>query len=366
MGSKGPRTLCGSGQSPALLAVPGVAVPLTVLSVAYALAPVGPDAVGGAEQVLSALDRALVRAGHRSVVVAQAGSEGAGELVAVPALPPEERGAAEAATRGAAEAVLARGGVDLVHMHGIDFVATMPEQEERPPVLVTLHLPPAWYPAGALQPAAGVWLVCVSEAQHARCPPSGALLPPIGNGVDVEALGAARRACRGYAVCLGRVCPEKGQHLAAEAARLAETTLLLAGEVFGYPEHQAYFTDEVVPRLDARRRFVGAVGFARKRRMLGSARCLLVPSLVEETSSLVAMEALACGTPVIAFPVGALPGIVRDGVTGFLVDDVAGMADAIGRAGALDRAACRADAEARFSAARMAREYLALYGRLAA
>ncbi|MGI4975965.1 MAG: glycosyltransferase [Janthinobacterium lividum] len=352
-----------------MLASSGLAVALTVLSVAYALAPVGPDAVGGAEQILSALDRALVRAGHRSVVVAQAGSAVAGELVPVAAaagtLGVAERAAAEAAVRAAAAGVLARGGVDLVHMHGIDFAATMPAAGGVP-VLVTLHLPPAWYPAGALRPRPGVWLVCVSDAQYARCPPSDALLPPIANGVDVAALGAARHACRGYAVCLGRVCPEKGQHLAAEAARLAGATLLLAGEVFGYPEHQVYFADQVVPLLDARRRFVGPVGFARKRRMLGSARCLLVPSLAEETSSLVAMEALACGTPVIAFPVGALPGIVRDGVTGFLVDDAAGMAEAIGRAGGLDRAACRAEAVARFSAERMSSEYLALYGRLAA
>ncbi len=342
---------------------------LTVLSVAYALAPVGPDAVGGAEQVLSTLDRALVRAGHRSVVVAQAGSAVAGELVPVAAaagtLDVSERTAAEAGVRAAAEGVLSRGGVDLVHMHGIDFAATIPVAGGVP-VLVTLHLPPAWYPAEALRPRPGVWLVCVSEAQHARCPASGALLAPIANGVDVAALGAARHACRGYAVCLGRVCPEKGQHLAVEAARLAGATLLLAGEVFGYPEHRAYFADQVVPRLDGRRRFVGPVGFARKRRMLGSARCLLVPSLAEETSSLVAMEALACGTPVIAFPVGALPGIVRDGVTGFLVDDAAGMAEAIGHVGALDRAACRAEAVARFSAERMSSEYLALYGRLAA
>ena len=340
-------------------------MPLTVLSVAYALASVGRDAVGGAEQVLSALDRALVRAGHRSVVVAQAGSDVAGELVAVPALRPEARAGAEAATRAAVEAVLARGGVDLVHMHGIDFAATMPRAAGAP-VLVTLHLPPAWYPEGALRPGPGVWLVCVSEAQHARCPPSGGLLPPIENGVDVGALGAARHACRGYTVCLGRVCPEKGQHFAADAARLAGVTLLIAGKVFGYPEHLAYFAEEVVPRLDGRRRFVGAAGFARKRRMLASARCLLVPSLAEETSSLVAMEALACGTPVVAFRAGALPGIVRDGVTGFLVDDAAGMADAIGRVGTLDRAACRADAVARFSAERMTGEYLALYGRLAA
>ena len=83
--------------------------------------------------------------------------------------------------------------------------------------------------------------------------------------------------------------------------------LLLGGKVYQYREHVAYFRREIEPRLDGRRlRFLGPVGFARKRRLLAAARCLLAPSLAPETSSLVAMEALACGTPVIAFPSGAL------------------------------------------------------------
>ena len=91
----------------------------------------------------------------------------------------------------------------------------------------------------------------------------------------------------------------------------------------------------------------------------------LLPSLIAETSSLVAMEALACGTPVIAFPAGALPEIVEPGVTGFLVEDAAQMAEAIALAETIDRERCRATAALRFSRARMIREYFAIYDRLA-
>jgi glycosyltransferase involved in cell wall biosynthesis len=141
--------------------------------------------------------------------------------------------------------------------------------------------------------------------------------------------------------------------------------MLLAGEVFRYETHERYFREAVEPRLDRRRRFVGPVGFAAKRRLLSAARALLVPSLAAETSSLVAMEALACGTPVIAFAAGALPEVVEHGRTGFIVGDAAEMARAIRRVGEIDPAVCRATARRRFSDERMTREYFALYERLA-
>ncbi len=232
---------------------------------------------------------------------------------------------------------------------------------------MTLHLPPQWYPAGAFHPErADTWLVCVSKSQWRSCPPSPRLRAPIENGVPVDSISPGVRK-RDFAIALGRICPEKGFHLAMDAAVQAGLPLLLGGMVYSYREHVAYFRREIEPRLDGRRlRFLGLVGFARKRRLLAAARCLLAPSLAAETSSLVAMEALASGTPVIAFPSGALPEIIEDGKTGFLVSDVREMADAIRRADSIDPAACRRAAVERFSARRMADEYLALYMQLSA
>ena len=107
------------------------------------------------------------------------------------------------------------------------------------------------------------------------------------------------------------------------------------------------------------------MGFAAKRRLLAGARCLLLPSLAAETSSLAAMEALACGTPVVAYPAGALPEIVEEGRTGFLVEDEEGLARAIGQAAGLDPEVCRETARRRFPLERMTGRYLELYHALA-
>lgn len=340
---------------------------LTVLSVAFPLAPVGSDAVGGAEQVLARLDAALARAGHHSVVIACEGSVVRGTLLSTPRLPAVlDEGTREMAWanhRAAIERALERWPIDLVHMHGIDFHRYLPPP--RVPVLTTLHLPPGWYPPEVFHPVRPDTLLhCVSAAQRRACPPGARLLPDVPNGVPVSER-AAPHAKRGFAFALGRICPEKGFHLALDAAERAGVPLLLAGEVFGYPAHRRYFHEEIEPRLDGSRRFIGPVGLARKRRFLAAARCLLVPSLAPETSSLVAMEALACGTPVIAFRAGALPEIVEHSRTGFLVDDEREMADAIHAAGSLDPDECRRVQRERFGADAMTGRYLDLYQQIA-
>ena len=339
---------------------------LTVLHVAYPLAPVSVDATGGAEQVVAMLDRGLVRAGHRSIVIACAGSRCAGELVATPLpsgpLGEHARVSAQARHRAAITRALDQTSVDIVHLHGIDFTSYLPGPG--PAALVTLHLPPAWYPAGAFAlDRPRTHLCCVSASQAHACPPAPDLVGVVENGVDLDALrpGGPRQ---GYALALGRICPEKGFHRALAACRRARAPMLLAGQVFPYPEHERYFRDRIAPLLDRERRFLGPVALGRKRRLLAAARCLLVPSEAPETSSLVAMEALACGTPVIAFGAGALAEIVEHGRTGYVVADEAEMAAAIERAPDIVPAACRRAAEQRFSADVMTSRYLGLYRRL--
>ena len=340
---------------------------LTVLSVAYPLAPVSPDAVGGAEQILCALDRALVESGHRSLVIATEGSRVAGELLPVPAEPgPLDEAArrrAHARHREAIAHALATRHVDVVHLHGIDFAAYLPE---RGPTLVTLHLPLDWYPLEALRPSRpDLWLHPVSEAQGRTAPPGADLRPAIPNGVDIDRL-ARRHARRGFCLLLSRICPEKGGHLALDAAKRADLPLLIGGQVYPYADHARYFEAEVLPRLDRYRRFLGPLGLPRKRRLLNAARCLVIPSLAQETSSLVAMEALACGTPVVDFPNGALGEVVEHWRTGLLVNSVEEMAAAMQHVDALSPSTCQSAARARFSLERMVRAYFAAYEELAA
>lgn len=336
----------------------------TVLSVAYPFAPVLPDSIGGAEQVLVQIDRALVAAGWRSIVVAAEGSAPAGELVAVPAV----RGAIDelararvhAAVRMAIRETLAGAPVDLIHMHGIDFDSYLPPPG--PPALASLHLPLAWYAPGALRSGRpDTHMLPVSAGQARSAPPGLPLLAPIENGVELH---YPRLTRRGHALGLGRICPEKGFHHALDAARAADVPLLIAGEVFAYPAHQTYFTEQIAPRLDARRRWLGPVTAARKRRLLAAARCVLIPSTAPETSSLVAREAAAAGTPVVAFRSGALPDAVEHGRTGLVVDNAAAMAEAIRAVDAIQPDLCRAVARSRFSGERMTAEYLDLYTHL--
>jgi glycosyltransferase involved in cell wall biosynthesis len=343
-------------------------VTLTVVSVAYPFAPVTADPAGGAEQVLAQLDRALVRAGHRSRVIAADGSRTAGALVILPgpadAITEAHRAVVYGRLNALLEEIVRAGAADLIHLHGLDFDRYLPPPGV--PVLATLHLPIDWYAPEALRPGRPrTGLNPVSADQARRAPPDIALLPPIPNGVDTDAYrpGPAREP---YALVLGRVTPEKGFHHALRAARMAGSPLIAAGRVFPYEAHRRYFDAEIAPHLDALRRWAGPVEGAEKRRLIAQARCVLIPSTAPETSSLVAMEALASGTPVIAFRTGALPEIVQHGTTGLIVDTVEEMAEAIRTVGAIDPAACRRAACARFSLARTTDAYLDLYARLTA
>jgi len=341
-------------------------VSLSVLSVSYPFAQVGPDTAGGAEQVLLTLDNALVKSGWQSIVIAPEGSSVHGTLAPVPLV--RGRINAEASSyvhelcRKAISFALRHWKVDAVHMHGIDFNEYLPDAG--PPVLVTLHLPISWYSHEALKPERPLtFFNCVSKSQMSACPPDVKAFSAVSNGVPLERF-ASRVSRRGYALSIGRICAEKGFHLAIDAARMARTRLILAGVVFPYEAHEDYYNSEIAPRVDNDWCwFAGAIGFERKRRLLAGARCVLIPSLAPETSSLVAMEALASGTPVIAFPGGALPEIIEHGRTGYLVKDKFEMAEAIAHIGMISRDECMAAAN-RFSSAGMAESYFDIYRKI--
>jgi glycosyltransferase involved in cell wall biosynthesis len=301
-------------------------------------------------------------------VIASADSRVSGTLIPAPRakgrITDSVRARARAAHQKLIEDTLKRYPVDLIHMHSLDFHEYVPDTWI--PMLATLHLPPDWYPAKVFKHRRpNLYLNCVSSSQERQCPDTRSLLPYVTNGVEVNRF-RTRLPKSNYALSLGRICPEKGFHLAIDAARRARTPMLLAGQVFPYAAHEEYFEEEIKPRLDARRQFVGPVGFSKKRRLLSQAQCLLIPSTVAETSSLVAMEAMAAGTPVVAFRSGALPELIEHGRTGFIVSDVQEMAEAIRSAAKLDSEECRSAARTRFSAEVMVQRYLDSYERLIA
>ena len=333
-----------------------------VLSVAYPFTALGPAAAGGAEQVLSTVESSIAVDGYESVVVAHAASQVSGTLVGVDVpegvLTLAVRAEVERRCQRGIDLAFARFPIRLVHMHGIDFHCyRLPEDV---PVLVTLHLPLAWYPSTLWALPARVRLQCVSESQRRTSPPEHReRLAVVGNGVPLPPPTRHRKGR--FALILSRICSEKNLHVALDAARMAGIGVILAGEVFPYPEHLRYFDVEIRPRLGPGVRYIGPVGGEAKQRLLARASCLLLPTLAEETSSLVAMEAIAAGTAVVALPSGAIPEIVDDGRTGFLVRDVHAMADRLKRLDAINPAVCRAIARKRFSAQTMVERYLSLY-----
>jgi glycosyltransferase involved in cell wall biosynthesis len=196
--------------------------------------------------------------------------------------------------------------------------------------------------------------VAISEADRH---PSLDYVATIHHGIDTD-LFSLQRAAGSYLLFFGRIHPDKGTVEAIDVARQCDLPLLVAGIV----QDQVYFDELVAPRIDGDRvRFIGAVGPAERSELLGGARALLHLIGFDEPFGFSVVEAMACGTPVIALRRGSMPELIEHGVTGFLVDDVEAAVVAAREAVTLDRAEIRAQAVTRFGRARMVDAYLDAY-----
>jgi len=184
------------------------------------------------------------------------------------------------------------------------------------------------------------------------------------HGLPIQRYAFAPRD-QGYLAFLGRLAPEKQPELAIEIARRTGLPLKIAAKIDAVDRD--YFDRTVAPLLDDPLvEFLGEIGDDDKAEFLGGARALLFPIDWPEPFGLVMIEAMACGTPVVARPCGSVPEVVVDGRTGFLGSSLIELADAVKRIDEIDRAACRRHVEERFSIGRMAKDYEAVYHRLGA
>jgi glycosyltransferase involved in cell wall biosynthesis len=324
-------------------------------------APVCRDAGGSVEAWTWLLSRELARLGHHVTVFGSGGSEADGEVVATLPGPYGAPGAFDdwqlCEWVNLCRAVEQSARFEVLHaqayLWGIPLLPFC-----RTPMVHTLHIVPDDNAVRLWESSPGSCITALSRYQWSACPQlqPAAIIP---HGLDVTQF-SFREQPDDYLLYLGRFTSGKGPGQAVHAARAAGVPLVLAG-----PENP-YFREKVKPLVDGKSvDYAGFVQGAERDRLLGGARALLYPIQYAEAFGLVLVEAMLCGTPVVAMRLGAVPEIVEDGVSGFTATNAEEFVRAIPKCFALDRRRLREQAAQRFSAERMARDYVQVYQQLA-
>ena len=330
---------------------------------------VPPPGYGGTEQVVSVLAEGLVKQGHEVTLFASGDSVTKARLHSVRSAslrasginyPAIEIDAAHYDSIGAVACFQRADEFDIIHSHASPVTMIMANLVSTP-LLITLHNPINEAVAAAMAASNGYYNTLSLPAKQGL--PDRGYLGAVHNDIDVATFPFNASQREGYLLFLGRVSHDKGTHLAIEVAKRLNRELLIAGNVNQHD--QEYFDTMVAPHIDGKLiRYFGEATREQTRQLFSQADCFLFPILWEELFGLVMIEAMACGTPVIALNRGSVPEVVVDGQTGFIVDTVDEMVDAVGRTGEIDRRRCREHVERHFAAPRMVDDYLSLYQRI--
>ena len=341
--------------------------PLRIAQVAPPMERVPPLGYGGTERVIFELVRELDRRGHELTTFASGDSVVPGRLIAtVPEAlrPAGYSGDAAPYFNLTIRSVLDRAHeFDIIHSH-LEWASFLLARVSPIPVVSTLHgrLDQPWAAETFSVPTPG--MVAISKG-HAASQPAFEWAGIVHNGLTLDDAPFEQR--RGDALCfVGRVVPEKGIVDAIEIALLADRPLKIAAKAGPTAVEKAYFDSVFMPALKAAGssvEFLGELGQTERDQMYAESYAALMPGSWPEPFGLVAIEAMACGTPVIARRVGGLPEVIRDGVDGFFGDDNTQMAFHVPRVAELDRMAIRRAVLERFSAGRMTDGYEAIYRR---
>lgn len=245
------------------------------------------------------------------------------------------------------------GNFDLIHNH-FDFLPLTYSKLIKTPVITTIH----GFSSEKIIPVyqkynSGSYFVSISDANRHK---SLKYLATVYNGINIDDFNFVAEP-EEYLLFFGRIHPDKGTAEAIEIAMKTGRKLLIAGII----QDEKYYIDRIEPFLGKSVQFLGAAGPEERNELLGKAAALLHPINFEEPFGLSVAEAMACGTPVIAFNKGSMPELILDGKTGFLVKDVQEAVEAVKMLPAIPRKKCRARAVEKFSAKKMAEDYISLY-----
>jgi len=344
---------------------------LRILYIAYPLLRVSEHSAGGAEQVLWTLEREMHTRGFNTTVAACAGSQVSGELFATgdqAELLDQFEVRSQQQTRLIVEWLSSGADKQFDLLHDMSGWFWQQASSIQLPLLATLHLPRSLYKQVNFSDVpANVSFNCVSQQQTSDfLDISRRVIGVVPNGIALDRFPKETVPVekREYLLWLGRICEEKGTHAALDAARAAGKNLIIAGVVYPFIYHQKYFAREVIPRLKragTTAKYIEGPTFADKIELIRNAQALLITSNINETSSVVAMEAAACGTPVVALRQGSLPEVVANGITGALANSIDDMVAAIQRIDEFVGEDCRHYAEQHYSAIGMADRYEQLY-----